>query len=148
LVAENLDRPVEFTFERQWSPAALRWRLSKPGAFYHRGDRGDRLVIDADSGTLGIRVELASFDRIHEAFEEEPSPLESNPRNTGPLSRMPIHLYVGIDARRTWRLHASANIPMRLRPAPLNLVMRDLTAQARKWTRESTHFRALDFDAF
>jgi predicted N-acetyltransferase YhbS len=140
--------PVEFAFERQWSPAGLRWRLSNPGAFYHREHRGDRLVIDADSGTLGIRVELASFDRIHEAVEEESSPLESNPRSTGPLSQMPIHLYVGIDARRTWRLHASTNIPMPMRPAPLNLVMRDLTAQARKWTRESTHFRALDFDAF
>lgn len=142
-------RPVEFAFERQWSPEALRWRLSNPEALYQREQRGDRLVIDADSGTLGVRVELASFDRMHENVEEEWSSREqSNRRNPSLCSRLPIHLYVGIDARRTWRLHAETNIPMRMRPAPLNLVIRDLTTQARKWMRDSTHSRALDFDAF
>jgi len=105
-------RLVEFAFERQWSPAALRWRLSNPEAFYQREQRDARLVIDADSGTLGVRVELASFNRMHENGEEEWSSREqSNRRSPNPCSRLPIHLYVGIDARRTSGLHAGTNIP-------------------------------------
>ncbi len=142
--------PAQLDFERTWSCRSLRWRLEHPGGHYGWHQRKGRLVVTADTGKLGIRVELASLDPAElEPLGESISLGEREMgKASGPLSRLPVHLYVGLDPRRHWRARPAINLPLRMRPAPLHLVVRDLKGTQRPFVRETTLFRAIDFDAY
>lgn len=124
-------------FERLWSDEALRWRLSRPGARYGARLIDGQLRIECDTGTLGIRAEIASLPSGAGGDLPELS-----------VSLSPISLYVGVDSTRNWSARPYFNLPAPLRPAPLHLVFRDLTASPRGLQRADVRFRLLDFDAY
>lgn len=124
-------------FERLWSPEALAWRLQAPGARYTVRRHGARAIVYAPAGRLGASVELA---RLRAA--DVPASL--------PPARLwnPLRLWVGIDPDRRWSRSLTVDLPLRLRPSPLNWLFLDLRGEGRAPRPEATRLRPLDFDAF
>jgi GNAT superfamily N-acetyltransferase len=128
---EPADEPAR-GFERLWSADALAWRLARPGARYGLapGDTAQptspaRLLVVTD--TLGIRAELACVAR--DLLAPEPSAATAPGSRLARLrelrpSRMPLQLAIGLDATRRWKGRAYFDLPMRLRPAPLHVLLR------------------------
>ena len=91
----------------------------------------------AAQGVRGIPVELGTYPT-----RDVPSSLpEATPWH-------PLRAWIGLDPDRSWLGRLYAPVPMRLRPAPLNLVFRDLTGRNRCPKPERTQVDMLDFDAF
>lgn len=129
-------------FSRTWTTEALRWRLARPGARYGYVLRDEALRLECETGTLGVRGELAWLPRDLLGGEDlREVPLLSRPRLTPTLC-------IGLDTRREWGLRPYVNLPVRARPAPLHLVFRDLAETAPGLSREHVRFRLLDFDAY
>ncbi len=116
-----------------WSDAALAWRLARPGARYE--SRG-AWVYAADE-RLGIRPALA-----HMAVD---GPASVAARRTP----IPLRMWIGLDAVPPTR-GLFAPLPQRLRPSPLNLILRDLGEH--RHTRDidaaDIRFGLIDFDAY
>lgn len=128
---------LDVDFDRVWTPEALKWRLSRPDDPYRARRVGDRMITYANSGILGIQVELGTFpiDLV------EPGPPDLRTRNPG-------RVWIGLDPGRQWRFRPYVNLPVRLRPTPLNFTIRDLTCQQRHFRRGRILLDALDFDAY
>ena len=122
------------SFERIWSPEALRWRLANPEALYSVERRGGALGVSASAGLPGLGAIL-----YQGPGEAEPA---EGPR-TGPM-----RVWFGLDPGIDWRASAFLPIPMRLRPSPLNLVYRDLTGGDFLPDADRLTFQGLDLDAF
>ena len=45
-----------------------------------------------------------------------------------------------------WTSSAYLNVPMRLRPSPLNMIFKDLSGAARKLDASKVRMEAIDFD--
>lgn len=125
-------------FERVWDEETVRWRLACPTRRYgiERGAGEDFRVV-GQTGALGITVELGTL---------EPRWVPANPPRIPRWN--PVRLWLGADSTRDWSGSAYVDIPMRLRPSPLNLIFRDLTGRGRELQAEAVRFRALDFDAY
>lgn len=123
-------------YERLWHPEALRWRLAHPLYRYtvkHEGDRGALLSERSQFGArllLGV-LPLRALDGI------------TVTEHRGPL---PFRIWVGLDPALRWTFRPYVNIPVRLRPSPLNLIFKDLTGQGRTLDPAQVRFQALDFD--
>lgn len=124
-------------FERVWGRESLTWRLSRPDLPYRALHRGDQRVIFADTGILGLEVELGTFpaDRIGRELPAH-------------RLRQPIRVWIGLDPSRSFRGRPFVNLPLRLRPSPLNFIFRDLTGRGRQLEAGRVRANMLDYDAF
>ena len=131
------DDLVDVDFERLWSPEAVQWRLSRPNCLYRIRTRDDVTLIYADSGRLGIQVELGMFPRSQVHMEL-------------PILRTvnPIRLWIGLDPTRRWQGRPYVNIPKYLLPSPLHFIIQDLNERGRRLHPQRVRFSALDFDAY
>lgn len=128
---------ARFQFERVWTREVLTWRLSRPDLPYEARRRDEELVVLAPSGVPGLQVELGTFPA---ALVGRPLP------DAGP--RRPIRVWIGLDPSRRWYGRPFVNVPVQLRPAPLNFIFRDLTGRGRRLDAGSVHADMLDYDAF
>lgn len=123
-------------YERIWHEAALRWRLSHPAYRYRLKRTKAHDLILTDRVQFGARHVLAAMparsvpDAVIQPF-------------TGSA---PFKLWIGLDAAMRWRGRPYLNIPMRLRPSPLNLIFKDLTGKGRTLDPTTVRFQAIDFD--
>lgn len=124
-------------FECERDPAWLAWRLAAPGAPYRSRRRRAGVEIWADSGSFGIPVLLA--DAADAAAAERL-------RSFAP--RAPLRTFVGLDPARRFRRSAYVEVPLRLRPSPLQLVFRPLAPAVVAPEPTRVRFEALDFDAW
>jgi GNAT superfamily N-acetyltransferase len=124
-------------YRRLWSRETLAWRLGPPHRPYRvRPSDGCRTVF-ADTGSFGIQVQLGRF------------PAELLPGDLPALGGgNPVRLWIGLDPGRRGSRSAYVNLPLRLRPSPLNFVFLDLTGQGRTLDPNRIAFRAVDFDAY
>ncbi|MBX3168524.1 MAG: GNAT family N-acetyltransferase [Candidatus Eremiobacteraeota bacterium] len=127
-------QPVNLEYQRIWPTEQLKWRLSWPGRRYSSWQRW----ILGNTGMAGLRALLSYTPREDARFCSLANWLE----------RLPIYLWIGLDPTLNWRGTFYWEIPLRLRPAPLNLVFLDLTAQQRILDPAKVAFCALDFDIY
>jgi GNAT superfamily N-acetyltransferase len=118
-------------FHRVWSAECMEWRLSNPTARYC--GLGRRKY--SDGRRLGFRVQVTSTFDV------------PGPTNLPFLVTHPITLWLGLARRAKW-VGVAVSIPQQLRPSPLNLIFKDLTAQDRMLADKELFFEAIDFDAY
>ncbi|MBK6776008.1 MAG: GNAT family N-acetyltransferase [Flavobacteriales bacterium] len=132
-IVNNRDGVVKY--ERIWHQKALEWRLAHPLNKYSLGLTTCKDLLFTERKQMGATLLLAALDPgtapastpSHEHFE-------------------PLRVWIGLDSRITWRFRPYFNIPMRLRPSPLNLIFKDLKSQGRTLDPATVRFQAIDFD--
>ena len=124
-------------FARVWSRETLAWRLRLPARAYQLVCDDDRGTLHADTGRLGIQVEMGSFER---SMLPDDLPPRRSPHG--------LRLWIGAGGRRHWLRSLYWSIPMRLRPSGLNLIWGDLTGRNRRLDADRVQVDAIDFDAF
>ena len=122
-------------YARLWDQRNVRWRLANPSARYSLRVRDGRGEVRAASGRPGIRALLGFVDP---AF----APPGLGPPPPG------LDLFIGADPALRWSRSLYVNLPMRLRPAPLNFVFKDLTGRDRRIDPGRLRYAALDFDPY
>ncbi len=126
---------VAVDYERVWDEAVVRWRLANPSTRYSVVRRSGRCEVRAPSGRPGIRALLGWIDPAW-------APPGSGSAPPG------FDLFIGADPALRWSRSAYVNLPLRLRPAPLNFVFKDLTVRARRLELRRLRYAALDFDPY
>jgi hypothetical protein len=127
------EQPVDYA--RVWDERNVRWRLANPSTRYSLRVRGGRGEVRAPSGRPGIRA-LVGF--VDASF----APPDLGPPPPG------LDLFIGSDPALRWSRSLYVNLPMRLRPAPLNFVFKDLTGRGRPLDPGRLRYAALDFDPY
>lgn len=117
-----------------WTPDALRWRMAHPERRYHLVRQGRSTLLMSAESRFGASYSLGVVPDGVAASTMAPQ--------RPPLMK----LWMGLDPAIRWRRSAFANIPMRVRPAPLNLIFRDLTDEQRTLDPQLVRFQAMDFD--
>ncbi len=126
----------DLQYEHLWHRDALQWRLSHPLYRYSVKREAGLDLLMSERTQMGGRLLLAAVD---------PAVMKGVvlPEFSGSA---PFRIWVGLDPGLDWRLRPYLNIPMKLRPSPLNLIFKDLTAQGRTLNAERICFQAIDFD--
>lgn len=119
----------------EWSPEALAWRLANPAHRYTWQQKDGVRSIFSERSQYGARYVLSA--------QRDTSPLTGQNAERG---RVPARIFIGLDPAMKWRGAWYANIPMRFRPSPLNLIFKDLTGRGRTLEPHQVRFHALDFD--
>jgi GNAT superfamily N-acetyltransferase len=124
-------------FERIFGADALAWRLARPDRPYRARRDGGCVRVFSARGVRGIPVELGTY------------PQALVPRDLPPFAaKHPLRAWIGLDPERSWRGRPHLKLPLRLRPAPLNLVFRDLTGARRALDPRRVRADMLDYDPF
>ncbi|QWF16142.1 GNAT family N-acetyltransferase [Lysobacter capsici] len=124
-------------FRRDWSQAALAWRVANPQRSYALVRAADGVVgAQASTGKPGLR-----------AWDEVPLPSGMSAPSASPSFGM--HLHLGLRPRGGDRKSAMwFDIPQRFRPSPLNMIFRPLGEGVLVPSADSVRLGQLDFDAF
>ncbi|MCC6839871.1 MAG: GNAT family N-acetyltransferase [Flavobacteriales bacterium] len=122
-------------FEQAWEADTLAWRLHHPAFTYSAKHVRRGTLILSNRTQFGARYILSMRN-----MAEIPAGL---PTETRAVWRK---VWIGLDPALQWRGHAYINIPMRLRPAPLNLIFKDLTGANRSLDPATVRFDCMDFD--
>jgi len=123
-------------YERVWHSAALTWRLAHPLYTYSLKTEGGLEVLMSERTQMGGSLLLAAMD--HGAIHGVELPAFKG--------LAPFRIWVGLDPALSWGLRPYVNIPVQLRPSPLNLIFKDLTGQGRSLNTKEVRFQAIDFD--
>ena len=129
------DAKASADYERVWSDAAIRWRLSHPAYGYALKRSGDQRMLLSERTQFGARFVLGAYPT--ERFDG------SAPAENGSVR---MKAWIGLDPSMRWSGSMYLNVPMRFRPSPLNLIFKDLTGKDRKLDPDRVHFQAMDFD--
>jgi len=138
--AEGLLSPPPGGEGRLWDPQTLRWRLERPGARYALHRRADLLAVSTAERRGGVSV--AVLLKVFAAMPLGPQAQRALIRAVCRHHRAPTALHVGLNELTGFR---GVALPRRLRPSPLNLIRRNLTAAERA---PIVRFELLDFDAY
>jgi GNAT superfamily N-acetyltransferase len=138
---DGLLKPPQRGLSRDWTPETLRWRLASPGSRYalHRSENMLAVTI-ADTGRRpSFAVLLKAFAQAPPSAAERRAVIRAACR----LHRAPLAVHVGLNDMVAFD---GLPLPARLRPSPLNLIVRHLddTPAAGPVAR----FEFLDFDAY
>lgn len=136
--AGPLPRPkpdAEVQFAHLWDAASVAWRLRHPAYAYSVHQGKDRAVVLSARKQFGARYILGI---------REPGLVDAGTPRTRSLPCRKV--WIGLDPALAWGGRAFVNIPMRFRPAPLNLIFRDLTGKGRKLDPARVRWDAMDFD--
>lgn len=122
-------------FDRVWSAESLAWRCANPtNPIYGR------------TSQHGMALHAAAFGKLVPAYAELPLLPGFQVRAAAGLS--PLRLFLGLVPHDAGGLARYAEIPQRMRPSPLNLIFRSLTAAPVKLEAGHIAFSFLDFDAY
>jgi predicted N-acetyltransferase YhbS len=124
-------------FFRTWVKEGIGWRLHHNPVPYRVVNRGSRSHLFGATGKFGIWAEIGAFDRslLPEGLRVLRTP-------------NPLRLWIGADKSRDFSRSLYADIPLRFRPSPLNLLFLDLTGQKRKFDPRRVRYDLFDFDAY
>ncbi len=126
-------RPL--AFERIWNQESLNWRCANPVNQIRARRKGELWQFQAPAlGRL-----LPAYAELNQGTEELHLPGSSIP---------PLRLFIGLLPERSGNFRTYASIPHRLRPSPLNLIYRPLSAAAQRLDPGAINFSFLDFDAY
>lgn len=128
-------RAVSVQFEPVWDAASVAWRLAHP-AYTYTGKR-------SPAGTLVV-CQRKQFGAHYLLGVRNPEMIPDNLRPE--QRRIWGKVWIGLDPAMDWAGHGYVNIPMRFRPAPLNLIFKDLTGAGRTLDPARVRFDAMAFD--
>ena len=116
------------------SAEKLRWRTAHPAHVYTLATHPNKWLLLSPKSMKGARFVLAAGlgtapDLV---LRKEKSPM--------------LKAWIGLDPTMAWGGSAYFNVPMRLRPSPLNMIFKDLSAAARKLDAGQVRMEAIDFD--
>ncbi len=121
-------------YERAWTEETLRWRSAHPGNAYTMKHAGKVDLLLSERRQFGARYVLGAYEDL--------------PKNVAPIETRAVRrkVWIGRDPAMHWSGSLYANIPMRFRPSPLNLIFKDLTGKGRTLNPARVRFQAMDFD--
>lgn len=125
-----------------WNAESLQWRLRAPHARYVVHDGGDWLAVTTQ--THQARVPVAVILAVLAARPLTAAESAALVRRVCARHHAPVALHAGINDAVVFR---SVPLPGRLRPSPLNLIVRGLGSWRMTESRFS-RFEFLDFDAY
>ncbi|MDY8138641.1 GNAT family N-acetyltransferase [Aquimarina sp. 2201CG5-10] len=131
IARKEADQNVDY--QRIWNEDSIKWRLSNPELLYKVKDNR----VSSSTDRFGIQAILKDFDQEYT--------IDNNKLGLG---FKPIKLWIGIDDTINWKKSFYYDIPLKMRPSPLNLIFKDLTKEDRKFEFTGVRFSALDFDAY
>jgi hypothetical protein len=148
-LAASLDPSPDHRWEQVWSGPFLRWRLGRPGCDYALHVSPDFLVVSTREQRAGLpfAVVLKVLPR-NGASRGRSTPLPGAPAVAAACvhHRAPLAVYAGFNARVRV---GGVPLPMRLRPSPLNLILKSLDEAALpQHGFELATFEFLDSDAY
>lgn len=133
LPVRQADADVQFA--HAWNPASAAWRLRHPAYRYSTKIEGGRVLVLSGRKQFGARYILGVRDKAELQVEL--------PREPGSVLRK---VWIGLDPAMSWAGKPYVNIPLRFRPAPLNLIFKDLGGNGRVLDPAKVRFEAMDFD--
>ncbi len=133
LPVRQADADVQFA--HAWNPASVAWRLRHPAYRYSAKAEGGRVLVLSGRKQFGARYILGVRDTAELQVEL--------PHEPGSVLRK---VWIGLDPAMSWAGKPYVNIPMRFRPAPLNLIFKDLGGTGRVLDPGRVRFEAMDFD--
>lgn len=123
--------PVDVQYQNLWSEHKLAWRLAHPIYRYTTASAEQQDLVLSERSQATARYVLAALPK----------------GSLQPSARAPLKkVWIGLDPAMRWSRAAYLNIPMRLRPSPLNLIFKDLTGAGRTLDPAHVRFQAIDFD--
>lgn len=125
-------------FRNIWSVEALKWRTRNPSSRYRIVQQNSDVVVQVQTGKAGITGIMGRFE----------SSLADNSNFGGFPAYSPVRLWIGLDNRINWRKSLFFNLPLRMRPSPLNLVFKDISGSGIILDPGRIRFQAIDFDAY
>jgi GNAT superfamily N-acetyltransferase len=137
---------IGLDLEHEWEPKSLAWRMSPPHKGYRLVASGDRYSVRGPAPYAGIEVVMGEVEG--EVGRELDAELSRDGGRDTTSSLTLARLWIGLDARVRWVPSLYVNLPMRLRPSPLNLIFLDLTGAGRRLEPARVRWSALDFDTF
>lgn len=130
----RLDTDVRPGFMVERAPSTMAWRVKHPAYPYTSFTEKGRRFALSQRGQFGARYILGELD----PSLPDLLPLER--------SKVMAKIWIGLDPAIHWRGSAYVNIPMRVRPSPLNLIFKDLTGKGRTLDANNVRFAPIDFD--
>jgi len=113
-----------------WNEETLHWRLGNPSGTYTR--RGRELY--AEAGRFGIRAVVALDKQVRDDDAKR-------------IPFAPLKVWIGIDRQLRTR-GIFVDLPRRMRPSPLNCILRDLRGDLPTFEKGDVRFGLIDFDAY
>jgi GNAT superfamily N-acetyltransferase len=148
-LAATLDPSLDHRWEQVWAGPFLRWRLGRPDGRYVLHVSPEYLAVSTLEHRAGLRfaVVLKVLPR-NGAARGRSAPLSGAPAVAAACAhhRAPLAVYAGFNARVRV---GGVPLPMRLRPSPLNLILKSLDPVALPQDGfELATFEFLDSDAY
>jgi GNAT superfamily N-acetyltransferase len=136
-VSINWNRADERTqFRRAWSGESLAWRCANPANATH--------ITRSTGSVLALR---AVTDKPLISVWAGLPPVTTHPPIAS-LPGRPVTLFLGLLPDGAYRFRASASIPERFRPSPLNFIYRSLATGGVVPERGAIQCSFVDFDAY
>lgn len=129
-------------FQRIWSVDALQWRLSDPNARWRTKLRDPNTLQVWGPGPAPF---VPTYEEIF--LNADLRPLDGLFAPPGPMAFTP-KLHLGKRPPGGVTPNVSIQIPDRLRPSPLNFVVKNLHGETPEIAAQEVIFTALDFDAY
>jgi hypothetical protein len=139
LARSTAQRAVDL--EKTWDRESVDWRLAAPETPYRLISRDRALAVRGRAPRFGIQMLMGEV-------AAELGPVDRGSVAQVSLGYNPVRLWVGLDPRIAWTRSLYVNVPLRLRPSPLNLLFLDLTGADRLLDPRRVLWSALDFDDF
>lgn len=116
-------------YQRLWNPQSLAWRLQKPHNQYHWRD-----------AKLMTPTAYPQISAYLGHFEAQDTVLQARANTI-------FKLYLGLDSQLNFG-GRYIELPRRFRPSPLHFIYKNIGDHNYQLKRETSLFRALDFDAY
>ena len=129
-------------FERVWSVEELQWRLANPSANYWLIQVGNCLIVATRSKHMGIPVGVIL--KVFVSGVKATVSLSRIGRSVSRAVKAPLSVYGGVNNRVEIE---GLRIPSKLRPSPLNLILKGLFDSTEQTPMPSV-MEFLDFDAY
>lgn len=126
----------DVNFERLWHPQSLKWRTRNPR---------NPVQVTVLSDRFAFR---ASANRFVQAYAELPLQQGFKPENGKANLVSPFRLSIGLWPGSAARHTGYFNIPLSVRPSPLNFIYRALSGAPKQIAPDSLLVSFLDFDAY
>jgi len=130
---------VDYDFARLWSEDELRWRMNRPGNPYRLRRSANNPTVLSPTAYPLIKAE---FEIPHEYRQ---MPFE---RWLQPAGFNPMRIWIGKDPNIDWSRTPRINLPLKYRPAPLNVLFKDFHDPNIRLNPDRVRYHLTDFDAY
>jgi GNAT superfamily N-acetyltransferase len=133
---KRVDSADSSQFSTLWDASSLTWRCGNPVNQVYQHRSGSIIQYHAGAG------------KFISAYAEFPSQSLNDADVAPQRSPSALRLFLGLHVHKTTGIPCYANIPMRLRPSPLNFIYRDLSNRVPTLEAGRSNLSFLDFDAY